>query len=176
MKFDFTEEEVQLNKNGILSPRQKAVCKATADGMRSSARGGIWLVLGFSALGLCIILGLQAQTLNERNFQTLGPQMLFIFCLSVGIAFGVIALMLFTSHRQAARIESAPLLSAEGIISHDSDYSSNAGFRSYYVYFGKKRFSFLNDMSRDFPNGSRYRIYYCKAGQIELIMSFERLE
>lgn len=176
MKFDFTEEEVQLNKKGIFSPRQKAVCKAMADGMRSSARGGIWIILGFSALGLFIILGLQAQTLNERNFQTLGPQMLFIFCLGVGIALGVIALMLFTSHRQAARIESAPLLSAEGIISHDSDYAPSAGFRSYYVYFGKKRFSFPNDMTRVFPNGSRYRIYYCKAGQIELIMSFERLD
>jgi hypothetical protein len=101
--------------------------------------------------------------------------------MAVGLCFSVFAVFVFTvlsnflSRRQAAKLEEAPLLSAEGVISHDSDYSSNSGITSHYVYFGKKRIVFPDDMSRVFPEGATFRVYYCKVGQIELIMSFERL-
>ncbi|MBI5824634.1 MAG: hypothetical protein HZB18_11445 [Chloroflexi bacterium] len=174
-KFDFTEEEVQLNKKGVLSPRQKGVIKAMAHGIRSSSKSGVWVILGFAALGLCIIIPLNMQGLNERSLPTLGPQLAAGLCFTVFAVLAITALMFFNSRRQAAKLEAAPLLSAEGIISHDSDYSSSGNFRTYYVYFGKKRFSFPNEMNRVFPEGSTFRIYYCKVGQIELIMSFERL-
>jgi hypothetical protein len=174
-KLDFTEEELKLNKNGILSPKQKGMIKAMARGIRSSSKSGVWLVLGFMVLGLSIIIPLNLQGLNERSLPILGPQLVVGLCLSVFAIFAVIAFMLFNSRRQAGKWEAAPVLSAEGIISHDSDYAPSAGFRSYYVYFGKKRFSFPSEMERVFPAGSTFRIYYCKVGQIELIMSFERL-
>ena len=175
MKFDFTEEEVQLNKKGILSQRQKGVLKAMARGIRGSSKSGVWLILGFMVLGLSIIIPLNLQGLNERSLPVLGPQLVAGLCFTVFAIFAVIALSLFTSRRQAAKLEVAPVLSAEGVISHDSDYSSSGSFRTYYVYFGKKRFSFPDEMERVFPEGSTFRIYYCKVGQIELIMSFERI-
>ncbi len=175
MKFDFTEEEVQLNKKGILSQRQKGVLKAMARGIRGSSKSGVWLILGFMVLGLSIIIPLNLQGLNERSLPVLGPQLVAGLCFTVFAIFAVIALSLFTSRRQAAKLEVAPVLSAEGVISHDSDYSSSGSFRTYYVYFGKKRFSFPDEMERVFPKGSTFRIYYCKVGQIELIMSFERI-
>ncbi|MBK8784053.1 MAG: hypothetical protein IPO22_20195 [Anaerolineales bacterium] len=113
--------------------------------------------------------------MDARTLQTLGPQMLAGWCFTIVAVLTVYSLSIFFSFRRAAKMEVAPVLSAEGIISHDSDYSSNAGLRSYYVYFGKKRFSFPDEMNRTFPEGSTFRIYYCKVGQIELIMSFERL-
>jgi hypothetical protein len=174
-KFDFTEEEVQLNKKGILSPRQKGVIKAMAHGIRSSSKGGVWVILGFMILGLGIIIPLNLQGLTARNLQTLGPQLLAGLCFTVVAILAMIILMLFMSRRQAAKLEVAPVLSAEGVISHDSDYSSSGSFTTYYVYFGKKRFSFSDDMSHEFPEGTRFRIYYCKVGQIELVMSFEKL-
>ncbi len=175
MKFDFTEEELKLNKNGILSPKQKGMIKAMAHSIRSSSKSGVWLVLGFMVLGLSIIIPLNLQGLNERTMPTLGPQLAVGLCFTIFSILAVIVFMLFNSRRQAAKWEVAPVLSAEGIISHDSDYAPSAGFRSYYVYFGKKRFSFPNEMNRTFPEGSTFRIYYCKVGQIELIMSFERI-
>lgn len=174
-KFDFTEEEVRLNKKGILSPRQKGVIKAMAHSIRSSSKSGVWLILGFMVLGLSIIIPLNLQGLNERNLPTIGPQLVAGLCFAIFAVLAVIVFMLFNSRRQAAKLEAAPVLSAEGVISHDSDYAPSAGFRSYYVYFGKKRFSFPNEMNRTFPEGSTFRIYYCKVGQIELIMSFERI-
>lgn len=174
-KFDFTEEEARLNKKGVLSPRQKGVIKAMAQGIRSSSKSGVWIILGFMFLGLCIMLALFLQTMDSRTLRTLGPQMAAGLCFTVFAVLAMVALMLFVSRRQAAKLEAAPLLSAEGVVSHDSDYSSSGNFRTYYVYFGKKRFSFPDEMNRIFPEGSTFRIYYCKVGQIELIMSFERL-
>ncbi len=174
-KFDFTNEELQLNKKGILSQRQKGVLKSMAHGIRASSKSGVWVILFFLALGICIMLALFLQNVDVQRLQTLGPQLAVGLCFTVFAVFGITVLSIFLSRRQAAKLEVAPVLSAEGAISHDSDYSSSGGFRTYYVYFGKKRFSFPDDMSYEFPEGSQYRIYYCKVGQIELIMSFEKI-
>jgi hypothetical protein len=175
MKFDFTEVEVASNRNGVLSQRQKDVLKATAHGIRASSKGGIWVILFFLALGLCVTFATFMQGMDSRNFRTLVPQMAIGLCFAVFAVFVITTLGIFFSHKQAAKLEEAPLLSAEGVISHDRDYSQNSGITSHYVYFGKKRFVFPDDMSRVFPEGAKFRVYYCKVGQIELIMSFERL-
>ena len=175
-KFDFTEDELQSNKKGILSQRQKGVLKATSDSMRSSWKSGIWVILFFLILGTCIMAALFTQGLNAQNIKALGPQMVVGLCFAVFAVFVITALSIFMSYRRAAKLESAPLLTAEGVISHNRDYSPNSGVTSHYVYFGKKRFSFPDGMSRVFPKGTKFRIYYCKVGQIELIMSFERID
>ena len=174
-KFDFTEEELQSNKKGVLSPRQKQVLKSMSHGIRASSKSGVWIILFFLALGLCIMLAVFLQGMDARSLRTLAPQMVMGLCFTVFAVFVITALSIFLSRRQAAKLEVAQLLSAEGVISHDSDYSQNSGITSHYVYFGKKRFSFPDDMNRVFPEGAKFRVYYCKAGQIELIMSFERL-
>ena len=175
MEFDFTEAEVISNRNGVLSQRQNEVLKATAHGIRASSKSGVWVILFFLVLGLCITLAVFLQGMDARNFRTLAPQMIVGLCFAVFAVFVITILGIFFSRRQAAKLEVAPLLSAEGVISHGSDYSPNSGITSHYVYFGKKRFSFLDDMSHVFPEGEKFRVYYCKVGQIELIMSFERL-
>jgi hypothetical protein len=174
-KFDFSGEELESNKKGVLSPRQKQVLKATAQGMRASSKSGVWVILFFLALGLCITLAVFLQGMDARSWRTLAPQMVIGLCFAVFAVFVITAFGIFYSRRQAAKLEVAPLLSAEGIIRHDTSYSEQSGFTSYYVYFGKKRFSFADEMSRVFPEGAKFRVYYCKVGQIELIMSFERL-
>jgi hypothetical protein len=174
-EFDFTEEEVQLNRKGVLSPRQKQVLKSTAHGMRASSKNGVWIILFFLFLGLCITLAVFLQSMDRRSLQALAPQMAIGLCFTVFAVFVITALGIIFTRRQAAKLEVAQLLSAEGIIRHDSSYSSESAFTSYYVYFGKKRFSFADEMGHVFPEGAKFRVYYCKVGQIEMIMSFERL-
>lgn len=175
MKFDFTDEELQLNKKGLLSEKQKQVLKAMAYSIRRSSISGLWFMLFFLALGTCITGAVTLSARDSRNFQIVGLQTVAALCFAVVAGLTIYSISIFFSYRRAAKWEVAPLLSAEGIISHGSDYSSNSGLRSYYVYFGKQRFSFPDEMNRTFPEGSTFRIYYCKVGQIELIMSFERL-
>lgn len=172
--FDFTAEEVQLNRKGILSARQKNVLKAMAGGMRQSSKSGIWITLFFVLLGLCLMLAVMAKSFDASRWQTLGPQFAVGFCFSIAAVFFIITLGIFFTRRNAAKLEASSVLTAEGAISHDSGYSE-ATSRYYYVYFGDKRFTFPDDMSRVFPEGAVFRIYYCKAGLVELIMSFERI-
>ena len=174
-KFDFSEEELQLNKKGMLSSRQKGVLKAMAGSLRSSWRSGIWVILFFMGLGTCIISASFLRGMDMEKLRVMGPQMLIGLCFAVFAVFAIIAFGVFTSYRQAAKLEIAPVLVAEGVISHGRDSSANSGITSHYVYFGKKRFSFPSDMSRTFSEGATFRVYYCKVGQIELIMSFEKL-
>lgn len=174
-KFDFTEEELQSNKKGVLSPKQRRLLDAMAGATRKDSKNGVWIILGFLALGLYIIVPLTMQGLDARSLQTLGPQMLAGLCFTLVAVLAMIALMLFVSRRQAAKLESAQLLSVEGVVRHDASYSEQGGFTSYYVYFGKKRFAYADDLSRIFPEGAKFRVYYSKAGQIELIMSYEKL-
>lgn len=175
MEFEFTEEDLKSNRNGFLSPRQKDLLSSMASSVRGSSKNGVWIILGFMMLGLCILLALFLPTLNARNLETMGPQMAVGLCLTVFAVFAMIFLSLFISNRLAARLETAEVLSVEGIVRHDSSYSSQAGFTSYYVFFGKKRFAFAEDMSSVFPDRTRFRVYYTKAGQIELVMSYEKL-
>jgi len=173
--FEFTEAELKSNKKGMLSPRQKDQLNAMAHGIRRSSKSGVWIILGFMFLGLSIIGALFLQDFDIKRLQILGPQILVGLGFTVFAVLGMIALSLFLSNRQSAKLESAQVLAVEGVVQHDSEYSMESSFTSYYVYFGKKRFAYADDMSSTFPEGARFRVYYCKAGQIELIMSFERL-
>ncbi len=173
--YEFTEEDLRSNKNGFLSPRQKQQMDAMAGSIRSSAKSGVWVILGFMFLGLCIMLVLFLQTLDAQRLKTLGPQMAVGLCFTVFAVLGMIALSLFLSRRQADKLKSVQVLSVEGVVRHDSEYSTQSAFRSYYVYFGKKRFAHADDVSQVFPAGAKYRVYYCKAGTLEFILSFEKV-
>jgi len=172
--FDFTEAELNANRNGRLSPRQKERLAAMAHGVRASSKSGVWIILGFMVLGLGIIAALFLFSLDARRLQTLGPQLILGLCFTVFAVGAMIVLSLVLSRRQAVRLEAAGVQTAEGVVRHDSEYSQS-GFTSYYVYFGKKRFSFADDPSHTFPEGATFRVYYAKAGLIEWILSFERL-
>lgn len=173
--FDFTQEELQLNKKGTLSQRQKGVLKSMAGGMRSAWKSGVWVILFFMVLGAAILVGLFFLSMDARQRQAMLPQLGVGICLSAVAVAIVVAIGVVISYRRAAQWEKAQLFVAEGAVSHGSDYSPNSNIHSYYVYIGKKRFSFLDKMSRTFPEGSMFRIYYCRVGQTELIMSFEKL-
>ena len=62
--FEFTEEDLNANKRGQLSPSQKQWLKGIAQGTRSFSWTGLFITMGFAFLGICIVLGLSLQ--NER--------------------------------------------------------------------------------------------------------------
>jgi hypothetical protein len=56
------------------------------------------------------------------------------------------------------------------------DEESGEGGTAYYVFVGKKKFAFGEDMSRTFKEGERYKVYYCKSGVYEMVLSLEKVE
>jgi len=65
--FDFTPEELDLNKRRQLSPRQRELLRTTARGVRKLSQTGVYVKIGFMVLGLCIILSMYLQTKAHRR-------------------------------------------------------------------------------------------------------------
>jgi len=125
---------------------------------------------------LCITLGLYLQNEDSRAALFANPLNLLVFPATIIAVSLILAFSIWLARRISEMLKNAQLQVAEGNIRLDSHYNSGAAFTSYYVYVGRKRFGFTEDMSHFFKEGEKYRVYYCKASAYELIMSYERTE
>ena len=147
-----------------------------ARGARSFSWQGALIIIGFMFLGLCITLALYLQNEDSRAAFFSNPMNLLIFPVIVLVILGVIVLSIALAYWNANKLENATLLSVTGTIRFDRNYSSKSGITSYYVFIGKKRFTFGDDMSHTFKEGETYRFYYCKPGLYEFVLSFEKAD
>jgi len=174
--YEFTEEDLKSNKRGFLTKGQKELLQMTARGVRSSSWTSVYVTVGFLFLGLCIILALYLQNEDSRAALFSNPLNLLVFPATIIVVALILAFSVWLARRISEMLMNAQLQMAEGKIRLDQEYSTNAGFTSYYVYVGKKRFGFTENMSNTFEEGAKYRVYYCKASVYELIMSLERVD
>jgi hypothetical protein len=86
------------------------------------------------------------------------------------------ALVIFLNYRRANKLENSALSSVSGPVRLDYDSSGESGVTSYYVFVGKKRFTFGEDMSNVFKEGEKYKFYYCGSGVYQFVMSHEKLD
>jgi hypothetical protein len=173
--FEFTEEDLKFNQRGQLSPSQKVWLKNVARGTRSFSWTGAVVIIAFAFLGICIMLGVTLQNQDSRAALS-DPRFLIAFPIIVVVILGIIILSIGVAYWNANRLENAALLSVTGNTRFDESYSSKSNIRSYYVFVGKKRFTFADDMSRTIKEGAKYKFYYCKPGMYEFVMSFEKLD
>jgi len=174
--FEFNAEDLKDNQRGRFSPRQKEWLKIVARGARSFSWTGAGVIIFFMFLGLCIMLALYLQNEDTRAALFANPLNLLIFPVIVAVVGGVIVLSIALAYWNARRLESATLLSVTGNIRFDRSYSSNSNTTSFYVFVGKKRFTFADDMSHALNESRKYKFYYCKPGMYEFVMSFERMD
>ena len=172
--FEFTEEDLKANKRGQLSSTQKEWLKGVARGTRSFSWSGAFIIAGFAFLGSCITLGLYLQNEDSRAALFANPSNLLIFPVILVVVGGVIVLSIAIAYWNAHKLENAALSSVTGNIRFDEDSSGDVG-TTYYVFVGKKRFAFGEDMSGTFKEGAKYKVYYCKPGMYEFVMSVEQI-
>jgi hypothetical protein len=115
---------------------------------------------------------------NERSRAALlsDPVNLIVLIGMVPLILGILALVIFLNYRSANRLENSVISSVSGTVRFDQDSSGNSGTTSYYVFVGKKRFTFGDDMSAVFKEGEKYKVYYCRSGVYEFVMSFEQIK
>ena len=171
--FDFTDEELKLNKRGQVSTRQREWLHMTARGIRSSSWTSGYVTVGFLFLGLCIILAMYLQNENSRTALFANPLNLLVFPATLVAVAAILALSIWLARRISQRLMNAQIQTAQGKIRLDEE--SAEGGTAYYVFVGKKKFAFGEDMSRTFKEGEKYKVYYCKAGVLELVLSLERI-
>ncbi len=146
-----------------------------AHGVRSFSWRSAFVTIGFTFLGLCIVIALYLQ--NERSRAALfsSSANLIVLIGMVPLILGILALVIFLNYRNANKLENSVLSSASGVVRFDQDSSGESSITSYYVFVGKKRFTFGDDMSAVFKEGEKYKFYYCKSGLYEFVMSYEAL-
>jgi len=173
--FDFTPADLKSNQRGFISERQRAYLQGMAAGIRRFFWSSIPIALGFLLFGMCLILAMFMQNASSRAALFSSPLNLFLLAATMGVVLMLLALSIFLARRQAASLAQARLQSVQGEIRLDEDYSPNSGITSYRVYVGTHRFSFSEDMSQVFQQGRQYRVYFCKSGVYEPILSVEEL-
>src|SRR5258705_10941862 len=132
--FEFTEEDLKLNKRGQLSPSQKERLKMVAQGVRSFSWKSAFIAIGFTFLGLSIVIALYLQNEDSRATLFSNPVNLIMFPVIVLLILGILALGMFLNYRNANRLENSVLSSASGVVRFDQDSSGESGITSYYVF------------------------------------------
>ena len=173
--FEFNEEDLKANKRGQLSQSQKEWLAMVGKGGVRLQGFNVWIAIGFMFLGLCLILALFLQNEDSRAALFANPSNLLIFPILIVVIVGILVLSLLLARWNANKLQNAVLSSVSGKVRLDHDSSGESGITTYYVIVGKKKFKFADDMSRVFEEGEKYKVYYCKAGFHEFVMSYEAL-
>jgi len=174
--FEFNAEDLKTNQRGQLSSRQREWLKMVGQGGVRIQNWNVRIAIGFMFFGLCLISALYLQNEDTRAALFSNPMNLLVFPIMIVVILGILALSIGLAYWNAKRLENATLLSVTGNTRFDENYSSKSNLRSYYVFVGKKRFSFGDDMSHAIKEGAKYKFYYCKPGMYEFVMSWEKLE
>ena len=174
--FEFNEDDLKANKRGQLSQRQKDWLKSVGKGGVRLQGFNVWIALGFMFLGLCLILAMFLQNEDSRAALFANPMNLWIFPILIFIVVGILGLSLLLARWNANKLQNAAFSSASGIVRLGQDSSGESNITTYYVIVGKKKFKFGEDMSSTFKEGEKYKVYYCKAGFYEFVMSYEKLQ
>ena len=173
--FDFTEEDLKSNRRGVITPRQKEWLAGMGQGVVRIQRFNAWIALGFVLFGAVLTFGLWMSNEDSRRAFFANPIYLLVLPVAVILVIGIMALSIFFAQRLANKLSIPELKVAEGKVRLEEDSSGNTGGRTYLVYVGRKKFAFGDEVSNIFQEGTRYRIYYCKAGILEFILSYERM-
>jgi hypothetical protein len=173
--FDFTPEDLKANQQGFISERQRGYLHSTARGIRSFSWTSATVGLSFLLFGMCLVLASFLQNADSRDALFSSPSNLLLMAGGAVVVVALIALSVLLNRRQAASLTQASLGSAEGIVRLHEGYSPNSAITSYNVHVGGQKFSFSEDMGRIFQEGRKYRVYFCKSGVHQLILSLEQL-
>jgi len=173
--YEFTETDLKANQRGFLTQGQRELLRMTARGVRASSMTSVYVIVGFMIFGMCLILALYLQNEDTRAALFSNPLNLLVFPAIILVIALVLVFVVLFARWVSNRLLNAQLQVAEGKIRLDSHYNSGAAFTSYYVYVGRKRFGFTEEMGHIFKEGEKYKVYYCKASVHELIMSYERM-
>ena len=133
------------------------------------------IALGFVLFGSCLTFGLYVSNEDSRRAFFANPINLFVLPAAVILVVGIMALSIYFASRLANKLSAPGLKVAEGKARLDEDNSGNTGGTTYLVYVGRKKFAFGDEVSSIFQEGMKYRVYYCKAGILEFLLSHELL-
>ena len=173
--FEFTEEDLNSNRGGVITPSQKEWLAGMGEGVVRVQRFNAWIALGFVLFGSCLTFGLWMSNEDSRRAFFANRINLFVLPVAVILVIGIMTLSIFFAQRLGNKLSTPELKAAEGKVRLEEDGSGNSGGTTYLVYVGRKKFAFGDDVSSIFQEGEKYRVYYCKAEILEFVLSYEQI-
>ena len=173
--FDFTAEDLDANRRGIITPRQRARLRGMGRGISGCSSQGLVLMVLFALIvgGFIILMNLSNESMRRLFLND--PAQLAMLLGSVPLVIVVFLGVNRVTQKSASQLSDAKLLVAEGKAIIKREYSSHGG-TGYVVNVGAKKFNFLEEYSTLFKQGAPYRVYYAQAGPYEPILSIEQVE
>ena len=174
--FDFTAEDVDANRRGTITPRQRARLRGMGRGVSGCSLQGL---IGMTVLvvvgGAFLSYGFYSNASTRR--EVFGdPTNLAILLAAFAVPIVVMTIAYLSSRRRAGQLSDAQVRVAEGNATIKQSISPNHGGTTYVVKIGEKKFNFLEEYGTLFKQGAPYRVYYAKAGAYEPILSIEQVE
>jgi hypothetical protein len=171
--FEFNESDLNSNRMGLISARQQEQLNNFANGIRKSQWGSVKVMGFFLPFGLCLIFGMYLSNESSRQALFSNPLNVLMVFAVIPIVAIILAIAIFFANRRANKLENAELKRVEGIVKHDEEHSKYGA--TYYLIVEDVEFLFSENINEIFPEGSRFRIYYCDASYFKLILSYEKL-
>jgi hypothetical protein len=171
--FDFTQDDLKANQTCKISARQQEWLAQL--GRTTNRWGGATLWVGLVFMFIFVVLILTLFLMNEGTRKVLlsaSP------ILAAALCFVFLGIILFSflgrrvTQNQAGQIAQAEFLVADGTAKLGETHSAKWG-TGYYLEIGETRFSI--DARNKFEEGKRYRVYYGRIPQGNLIFSYEKI-
>jgi hypothetical protein len=172
-EFEFTNEDLEFNRQGSLSPRQKEWMEKQAVTFSLYSRAGMWFNLAIVPILVCVIGSILLRNESMRNsLASAGPVVWVVIGFGFFLIFGSVIVGAFVSRKRVKNFSQADLLVAEGRASLHTTYNPRFG-RSHYIMLDDKRLDIR--WEGKFDEGKHYRVYYCKPPGFVYLMSLEKL-
>ena len=172
--YEFTEADLKSNKNGFISEGQKKWLANYARGIQGSQKGGYKVLLFFGGLGFSIVFCLLFTSDGGLNIVTADPTYILAFCGTILLILSIIGVANFFNRRQVNKLINPKLQVVEGPAVLDEEHSSETG-SGYYVIINDVEFAFPEPVESDFPEGEKFRFYYCRANTLNIALSYEKM-
>jgi hypothetical protein len=174
MNFEFTNEDLRFNQQGVISPRQKEWMQKNVAAASNFSKVTMWIVLALFPILLCFIASLLFSTESMRDVvMSASPVAWAVLCLFPFFLIGSVVVGMFISRRRTENFLESRLLVAEGRAKLHTTHNPRWG-TGYYIMLDDTKVGIV--WKDKFAEDERYRVYYCKSREgYDFLMSFEKL-
>ncbi len=173
--FEFGDEDLAMNRRGLMTARQTEWVRNMAGGLRRSQAGVAKTGIFFLFFGLCVVFGMYWINESTREALLSNPSDFLPVLIVIPVVTAVFVSSIYFANRRAERLLASGVRKAEGLIQLDEEHSSETG-SAYHAYIGKTKFSFAENVRTMFEEGRRYRFYYCETAMLRLVLSYKKIE
>ena len=168
--FEFTGEDLNSNKMNSLTPKQKKKVQQYNKYHSFGLKLAIYVMIG--SVIFFVIVTYLTNDFDSRGFKSALPYFVLVLSIFVGIfLFSAILGMVRSRDLNNGRISIA-----EGVVKKSVKRKMKKKFGGLLFKIGKKKFVFYSPSQYNaFEDGKRYRIYFIKNPNADIILSVEEI-